>query len=132
MGVKRETDGDGAELNWRGQQAFWAGRPFDWQAEPTWHQGWLAAAAEAQRTLEENRPYLEARADVRNALTEARAAIRALIPAKPRPRQSELARTATGLIELALMKTEWSTAGGVPARVVDRADVSGRARAGRR
>jgi len=129
MSVRRESDADAAEAilggHISGQQAYWAGEAFKPDAAEPWRTGWLSAAAEARSACQEAKPLVDSGADIKAALNEANAAIRALMPAKPRPRQSELARTASSLIEVALMKIQSTGAGGGAPRVVAaRPDVS--------
>jgi len=106
---RRQSDADAETMTGEslgGQQAYWAGKPLDPAASEVWRAGWLAAAAEARRTLNEYKPQMLGQLDIRAALNEANAAIRQLMPAKATPRQRALASTAQSLIETALERLQ--------------------------
>lgn len=106
---RRQSDADAEAMtaaSLGGQQAYWSGKPFDPKASAIWRGGWLSAAAEARRTLDEHKPQVLGRQDMQTALNEAGAAIRQLLPAKATPRQRSLANSALSLIETALTRLE--------------------------
>lgn len=106
---RRQSDADAEAMTAAsigGQQAYWSGKPFDPKASAIWRGGWLSAAAEARRTLDEHKPQVLGRQDMQAALNEAGAAIRQLLPVKATPRQRSLANNALSLIETALTRLE--------------------------
>ncbi|MCV0371116.1 hypothetical protein [Filomicrobium sp.] len=124
---------DDAELCMNGQHAFWAGKPFDPEHPTLWRHGWLSAAAMARTTLDEHRAVLEAIPQIRDALCEANAAVRALLPAKATPRQRQLASSAAHLIDETLPRLECPAAGApLPGPAPISHSRPGRARAKRR
>lgn len=129
--VRRESDAEAAESAFDGQKAYWAGARYAEDKSPEWRMGWMAAAAEAQRTLTENDPLIKARTDLRAALEEANAAVRMLLPTKATPRQRQVASNATVLIEAVLPKTEYSAAGATPRAAAGKGAARGGSRARR-
>lgn len=137
MGITRETDADAAEdvmsAHLGGQQAYLAGKPYDPGQSTIWCGGWMAAAGEARRVALESKTVLEELPLIRDALEQAHAAIRQLMPAKPRPRQTQLAAEAIDSIVSVLPKIELPAAGTAPPRApASMSQPGSRARGGKR
>lgn len=90
--TQRDTSSDNSAAFLGGQQAFWAGGTYEAAAGTSeWHgRGWVAAAAEARRTLAEHADVLRHAGEIRDALSGCIAAIRNLAPVKIRPAQRKI------------------------------------------
>lgn len=93
---------DESERLFEGSALFRSGLELPPTAHATVRRGYLAAAHCAALEMQKLRPLIDGQRTIYEALTQSAAAIASLKPAKPRPRQRELAVNALSAIENAL------------------------------